>query len=322
MPRFIRLMPLAALTLLAATLSACAPKPAPPAPAATTSAPATDDAEIARNFPIGQYEATSLRDGTVDVPNDNKIFAVGGTPQQVAAVLLGAGLPTDTIRLSLDSLLVRGGGHVMLFDTGAGINYGEGLGRLARNMLAIGIKPADVTDIFISHAHGDHVGGLVDEKGAAVFTAASIHVSAPEWDFLKSLDAKSARDVGIIQYEALMAAMKPKVRTFAPGTQLLPGLVKAVEFKGHTPGHSGYLIGEGQGSVLYIGDVLHHSVISVQKPEWENGFDSDRQAGVTTRKALLERTAADGQRVYAAHFPYPGIGKFVKGASGYQWAAE
>jgi glyoxylase-like metal-dependent hydrolase (beta-lactamase superfamily II) len=319
MTRSIRLMPLAALALLAASVTACSPKPQQHA---TATLPPSDEFEIARHFAIGKLEAMSLRDGSIEVPNDNKIFGAGGTPQQVAAVLLGAGLPTDTIRLSLDPLLVRGGDHVMLFDTGAGANYGEGLGHLTRSMKALGIQPADVTDIFISHAHGDHVGGLVDENGAAVFTAATIHLSAGEWNFLKTMDERSARESGITDHGALMAAMSPHVKTFVAGATLLPGLVTAVDSRGHTPGHSGYIIGEGQGSLLYIGDVLHHSVISLQKPEWPNGFDADPEAGVRMRKELLERAAADGQRIFATHFPYPGIGRIVKGASGYQWVGE
>jgi glyoxylase-like metal-dependent hydrolase (beta-lactamase superfamily II) len=305
-----------ALGMLVVALPACSGKK-PTAPA-----PIGNDSEIARNFGIGQLKAISLRDGTIDVPNDNKIFDVGGNPQEVAAALMGAGLPTDTIRLSVGTLLVRGGGHVMLFDTGAGINYGDGVGRLQRNMMAVGITPAEITDVFISHAHGDHVGGLVDEKGTAVFAGATIHIAAAEWELLKGLDVQSARALGIIQYDALMAAMKSRTKAFAPGATVLPGLVKAVEFRGHTPGHSGYMVGEGKDSLLYIGDVMHHSVISVQKPEWANGFDTDKEAGVQTRKELLDQATAYDQRIFATHFPFPGIGRISKNGAGYQWVAE
>ncbi len=48
----------------------------------------------------------------------------------------------------------------------------------------------------------------------------------------------------------------------------MPGVVQAVEIKGHTPGHSGYLVTSGTNSILYVGDWMHHFVVSVQKPEW------------------------------------------------------
>src|SRR4029453_14356232 len=104
--------------------------------------------------------------------------------------------------------------------------------------------------------HGDHVGGLVDAGGTLVFPAAAIHMSAPELEFLNGMNAETAKNGGIAQYDAFVAAITPKVAAFAPDSEIIPGLVKAVEIKGHTPGHSGYLISSGRLSLLYIGDAL------------------------------------------------------------------
>ena len=67
----------------------------------------------------------------------------------------------------------------------------------------------------------------------------------------------------------------PKSIAFKPGAELVPGTVKAIEIKGHTPGHSGYLITSAAASLLYVGDSMHHFVVSVQKPEWTIAFDGD-----------------------------------------------
>jgi glyoxylase-like metal-dependent hydrolase (beta-lactamase superfamily II) len=98
--------------------------------------------------------------------------------------------------------------------------------------------------------------------------------------------------------------------------------VKAVDIKGHTPGHSGYLITSGDQSLLYIGDTMHHSVISVQRPDWTIAFDGDAPTAQASRKQVIETSAASGQRVYAVHFPFPGIGKFEKLNETYVWVAE
>jgi glyoxylase-like metal-dependent hydrolase (beta-lactamase superfamily II) len=116
--------------------------------------------------------------------------------------------------------------------------------------------------------------------------------------------------------------LKPKVQVFAPGADVLPGVVKAVDLKGHTPGHSGYQITSGQDSLLYVGDSTHHSVISVQRPDWAMGFDTDQAIGAKTRTALAARSAASGQRIYAVHFPFPGLGKIEKRGDGTAWSAE
>jgi glyoxylase-like metal-dependent hydrolase (beta-lactamase superfamily II) len=136
------------------------------------------------------------------------------------------------------------------------------------------------------------------------------------------MNKAEAAGIGIQQYAPLMAAISPKIAAFAPDTEIIPGLVKAVEIKGHTPGHSGYLIASGSRSLLYIGDAMHHSVVSIQKPDWRISFDADAPTAQETRKALLARTASAGQRIYAVHFPFPGLGKVVRKGDQFTWKAE
>lgn len=318
-----------AAVVAAVVLAACSSgnnRAQPPAAAAvTTSAssgatsPRSD--EIAR-FTIGDLSAVALRDGTLNFPNDNAVFGVGRTPGEVAAVLAAAGAPADSLHLSVQPLLVKANDRVLLFDTGAGTNLGPGAGRLPNALIAAGIDPRSVTDILISHAHGDHVGGLVNADGSLVFPNATIHLSAPAWAYLKGMDAETARNVAITRPRELVAAITAKVATFAPGSEIIPGVVKAVEIRGHSPGHSGYLITSGRESLFYIGDALHHYVISVQKPEWPNSFDSDTSLAAASRLALLEQSAATGQRLYAVHLPFPGIGRIEKRSGGFLWVPE
>jgi glyoxylase-like metal-dependent hydrolase (beta-lactamase superfamily II) len=147
-------------------------------------------------------------------------------------------------------------------------------------------------------------------------------MSAPEWKWLSGLSADEAKNFGIQQVSALVSAIKPKVVAFEPGADLIPGIVTAVELKGHTPGHSGYRIGSGTDSVLVFGDAMHSYLVSVRKPSWQVAFDGDKQLGATTRVALVKSSAASGQRLYSEHFPFPGIGKIVKDKDGAGWQPE
>jgi len=65
--------------------------------------------------------------------------------------------------------------------------------------------------------------------------------------------------------------------------------------------HSGYLISSGDQSRLYIGDTMHHYIISVQQPDWTIQFDGDAPAAQASRKALLESSSASGPRIFAFH---------------------
>jgi glyoxylase-like metal-dependent hydrolase (beta-lactamase superfamily II) len=311
-----RRFPLAVLSAFLMSLSAVTAHAA-----AAAAAPATPVAQF-QAFKIASYSAVALKDGALQMPNDGKSFVVGQSNEAVGAALKEGGAPADHFEFSIQPLLVHAGKHVLLFDTGVGNWYGDLGGKLMDSMKAAGEKPAGVTDIFISHAHGDHIGGLITPSGALAFLNATIHMSAPEWKWLSNLTETQAKNMAIQHVSAFVSTIKPKVMPFEPGANLLPGIVKAVELKGHTPGHSGYLIGQGPDSVLVFGDAMHSFVISVGKPAWQVAFDSDQQLGSATRVALVSDSAASGQRLYSEHFPFPGIGKIVKTKDGTVWQPE
>lgn len=159
-------------------------------------------------------------------------------------------------------------------------------------------------------------------SGALTFPNATIHMSAPEWKWLSSLSEDEAKNSGIQHVSVLMNTVKPKVVPFQSGADLLPGVVKAVELKGHTLGHTGYRIGSGADNVLVFGDAMHSYVVSVRKPFWHVAFDGNRAVGAATRVALVKNSATSGQRLFSEHFPFPGIGKIVTGKDGPTWQPE
>jgi glyoxylase-like metal-dependent hydrolase (beta-lactamase superfamily II) len=305
-----------ALSFGALSLAACAPsaeeaaKPAAETPAAPAIVAFTETADV-KPFTIGEFQAAALRDGALSFPNDNKTVAINKTKAEVDGVLTANGLPADPIELSLEPLIVRSADKVFLFDSGAGKLFGPTVGKLPATLAAAGIDPASVTDIFISHAHGDHVGGLVTDAGALAYANATIHISADEWAAMQAATGMAP----------IVTLITPNVAAFAPGADLVPG-VKAVDIKGHTPGHSGYLITSGDQSLLYIGDMAHHSVVSVQQPDWTIAFDGDAATAQASRKEAIAAAAASGKRIYAPHFPFPGLGKFEEKDGVYVWTAE
>lgn len=275
-----------------------------------------------RLLSIGSLYAVALKDGALEEANDGKSFSVGHEPSEVASVLKSGGAPTDHFEFSIQPLLVRADRRVLLFDTGAGSNFGPIAGALLKSMQAADIDPATVTDIFITHAHGDHTGGLLTPSGSLTFPQATIHMSAPEWAYLNGMSQDLATQMGLAHIDRMVQTLKPKVVAFAPNAELIPGLVKAVEIKGHTPGHSGYLISSGNDSLLFIGDSMHSYVVSVRKPQWQIAYDADPATAADSRVALVASLAASGQRIYAVHFPFPGVGKIVKQRAHYTWVPE
>jgi len=217
-------------------------------------------------------------------------------------VLKQAGAPTDRVTLSVDALLIRGGGRVVLIDTGLGPKVG---GVLPRSLAAAGVAPGAVTDVLITHAHPDHVGGLVTATGALAFPQAAIRLSEAEW---ASMQARGDK--------ALVAAIAPRVKTFAPGTMIIPGITP-VSIPGHTPGHVGYAIISGDARIIDIGDTAHSAIVSLAEPDWTIGYDGDAALGKASRRATLTRLAASRQLLFAPHFPFPGVGRIVVRGTGF-----
>ena len=50
--------------------------------------------------------------------------------------------------------------------------------------------------------------------------------------------------------------------------------------------------------------------------------DGDAPLAQESRKAVLASAADSGQRVYAVHFPFPGLGKFENRDGTFVWVAE
>ena len=170
-------------------------------------------------------------------------------------------------------------------------------GALPRSLALAGVDPAAVTDVLITHSHGDHVGGLVTADGGLAFPNATIRLSAPEWAWMQSKPANAV----------LVAAITPKVRTFAPGDAVAPG-IRSVALAAHTPGHVGYRIeSEGQ-RLIDIGDIAHSAVVSLERPAWVNGSTRTRRAaasGARRRWPCLPRPASMSSRP-TSHSPAPG----------------
>jgi glyoxylase-like metal-dependent hydrolase (beta-lactamase superfamily II) len=259
----------------------------------------------ASNFQLGDLKLAALRDAQNIVVNDGKIFGANVGSAAVASILTASGAPTDKVTLDVNALLVRGGHRIMLFDTGLGpAVHGALMGSLA----LAGVSPADVTDIFITHSHFDHVGGLTTSDGQLAFTGAVIHMSAKEWAWMKS-DPDN---------KILVTLIAPRVRPFKPGAVIVPG-VTAVALYGHTPGHVGYEIESGGKRLLDMGDTAHSAIVSLGKPDWAIGYDNDSKLGEANRRVTLTRLSASQEPVFAPHFPFPGIGKIQTAGDGFSW---
>jgi glyoxylase-like metal-dependent hydrolase (beta-lactamase superfamily II) len=272
-------------------------------------------------MPLGAFEVTALSDGTVDLPVDQLL--TGTTPDKVKAALMRAYLKSP-VETSVNAYLINTGPKLVLIDAGAAGLFGPTLGKLVANLRASGYTPEQVDEIYITHLHADHVGGITGADGKAVFSNAVVRLDAKESGFwLDQATMDKAPDGMKDFFKGAMASMKPyveagRLKTFDGDTELVPG-IKAMATRGHTPGHSAYVV-ESQGQKLVVwGDLMHVAAVQFPDPSVTIQFDIDSKAAAPQRKKVYADAAKKGYFVAIAHVSFPGIGQLRADGRGYRW---
>ena len=303
----------ARLTAVAALFSLAALQAVAAAPMVKTSAPGYF------RFMLGNFEVTALSDGTVDLPVDKLLKEPAG---KTTAALDKAFLKVP-LETSVNAYLVNTGERLILIDTGAGGLFGPTLGKLMSNLQASGYKPEQVDDIFLTHFHPDHVGGLT-VGGAVQFPNAVVHAEKHEGEFWlsqKNLDGAPNDSKGFFQ--GAMASVNPYVQAkkfvpFEGNAELVPG-VKSYASVGHTVGHTSYVV-ESQGQkLIVVGDLIHVAAVQLNHPEVTIQFDMDAKGAAASRAKVFNEAVKEHALIGAAHIQFPGVGHLYSAGKGYEW---
>jgi len=220
-------------------------------------------------------------------------------------------LDQQSIEFSYNLLLIKKNDKLILFDTGNGLSNNKNVGKLIEQLKTINVSTNQITDIIITHAHGDHINGILQPDGSFAFQNANYYISKTEYDYwLKSTQENTIKILKLISNKL----------TFIKANTKLFNFIKVEETPGHTPGHLAFLITDKNKSleIKHIADVVHSPII-IRYPEYGIKFDNNFNQAVETRLKVLEEAYQKRQLLFAMHLPWPGIGYIDKKDERYQW---
>nr|WP_057923983.1 MBL fold metallo-hydrolase [Burkholderia ambifaria] len=269
---------------------------------------------------VGAFKVIALSDGTHPFPIDT---VVRGISTDEIKRDLDREFLDPPVQGSINAFLVDTGAKRILIDAGAGVLYGDCCGKLVDNLIAAGYAPEKIDEVWLTHLHKDHVGGIVSH-GKMTFPNAIVRVNETEARYWLEPDNKSSAPAFLGSFfDAAAASVAPYIaagrfKTFAADATLAPG-IRAVPTPGHTPGHTSYLI-ESNGSTLLVwGDIVHVAALQLTHPDVSVEYDSDPAIAQQTRRDMLKRVASQRYLVGAAHIAFPGLGHLRQDGARYDW---
>jgi glyoxylase-like metal-dependent hydrolase (beta-lactamase superfamily II) len=266
---------------------------------------------------LGDFEVTTISDGTVDLPVDKLLQGV--KPAAVDAALAKSFLKSP-LETSDNAFLINTGSKLVLVDTGAGSLFGPTLGKFLTNLKAAGYQPEQIDEIYITHMHGDHIGGLA-ANAERTFPNAVVRAQKQESDFWLSQANMDKNPKMADYFKGAMGALNPyvgagKFQPFEGDVELTPG-ISSHSGKGHTPGHATYVVQSKGQKLVLIGDLIHVAPVQMEHPEITISFDSDQKVAAAERRQAFDAAARGGYLIGGAHLQFPGLGHLRKDGKGY-----
>lgn len=253
---------------------------------------------------------TTLSDGYLSLPPE---MVFGRMPQkELAEVLKRHGADTGSYTPPCNAALYRDGTHTVLFDAGSGPGFMETAGTLPQSLEAAGLSVEDITHVVFTHAHPDHLWGVLDDFDDPLFPNAAYLMGRAEWDYWWHPETVNTigedRAAFASGARRRMEMIEDRVQRFEDGAEILPGIAARACF-GHTPGHMAFEIRQGSEAVMIAGDAITNAHVAFERPDWFSGTDQDQTLAAAARISLLGQIADGHMRMAGFHLPGSGIGR-------------
>ena len=263
---------------------------------------------------VGTISVTTLRDGERTLPpealknlSDEDITKINSDENQSFTFT------------NFNACVIQKGNQNLLVDAGCGTLFGPTCGFILDALDEVGLAPDDITDIFITHLHPDHIGGCINEDGSAVFRNANFKIVEEEYKFWTAKefgsDEVNGKDWSSLAKNVL-AAYDTQLEFLTSNEDIIGG-VSAVPLPGHTPGHAGFRVDDGNHSLFHMGDIIHVPNLQLKNPKICTLFDVDSESALNSRKYALDMASSDNLLCTSGHMLEPKFIHLEKHGSSY-----
>ena len=269
---------------------------------------------------LGRTKITTVSDGSITLPASLTFDTM--PKNELDLIINEFSLSKDQLVRECNVTLVETEDRKILFDVGAGLYFLDGMGVILDSLDKQGLAPEDITDVIFTHAHPDHIWGVLDDFDDLLFPEAMYHIGRVEWDYWWNPETVNEVDESRVQTavgaKTRFEALQDQIEFFDDGDEPIPGVL-ALMTPGHTPGHMSFEIANGSQSALIVGDALNNHHVAFKRPNWLSGLDQDPEMAALTRQKLLNRSSSEDILLIGFHLPEGGIGRVVQSGKEYSF---
>ena len=263
---------------------------------------------------VGSVEVTALLDGEIVAPAELLLNLKDQDEQTIRE-----NENNKLSYLNMNAFLVQKGDHNLLIDAGCRELFGPTCGFIQDALGEIELSTDDITDLFFTHLHPDHIAGALNTDGTAVFKNANLQVVEAEYNFWQAdnfdaIEVNGADWAGVAK--GVLNAYKDRLELTTSEKEIISG-ISLVDIPGHTPGHAGFRVDSDNESLLHLGDIMHFQNLQLIDPNVSTIFDIDYETALTSRKRILDMVSADGNLCTSGHWLSPKFGYIERHGSGY-----